>query len=36
MRYPGDVYEVEEGELPAMLALAGSLLAAIQSRLFAK
>jgi len=36
MRYPGDVYEVEEGELPAMIALAGSLLAAIQSRLFAK
>ena len=36
MRYPGDPYEVEEGELREMIALAANLLAAIQSRLFAK
>lgn len=31
-----DPYEVEEGELPAMIALAASLLAAVQSRLSAE
>ena len=36
MRYPGDPYEVEEGELPAMITLAANLLAAIQLRLIAK
>jgi hypothetical protein len=35
MRYPGDPYEVEEGELPAMIALAARLLAAVQSLLSA-
>jgi hypothetical protein len=32
MRYPGDPYMVEDGELSAMIALAASVLAEVQSR----
>jgi HEPN domain-containing protein len=36
MRYPGDTYIAEEGELPAQLALAARVLSEIESRLIGK
>jgi HEPN domain-containing protein len=36
MRYPGDPYVVEDGELSAMIALAATVLAEIHSRLKAR